>query len=72
MMKATVRDVQMQKQNVSNHVEDFSDWTLGALVVVPPETLEYADLVGLVIELQTRLKKYCNRQKTPHECWTEK
>jgi hypothetical protein len=40
---------------MSTHVEDFSTWTLEALTRVPPETLEYSDLVGLVIELQKRL-----------------
>ena len=40
---------------MNTHVEDFSTWDTGALVTVPPETLEYADLVGLVIELQARL-----------------
>ena len=41
---------------MNTHVEDFSTWDTGALVTVPPETLEYSDLVGLVIELQTRLR----------------
>jgi hypothetical protein len=40
---------------MNSHVEDFSTWNTGALVTVPPETLEYSDLVGLVIELQKRL-----------------
>ena len=40
---------------MNTHVEDFSTWDTGALVTVPPETLEYSDLVGLVIELQARL-----------------
>lgn len=38
-----------------SHVEDFSKWTWEALVTVPPETLEYSDLVGLVIQLQKML-----------------
>lgn len=38
--------------------EDFSKWDTGALVTVPPETLEYVDLVGLVTELQRRLENY--------------
>lgn len=41
---------------MNSHVEDFSTWDTGALVTVPPETLEYSDLVGLVIELQIRLR----------------
>ena len=40
---------------MNSHVEDFSTWDVGALVTVPPESLEYSDLVGLVIELQSRL-----------------
>jgi len=40
---------------MNSHVEDYSAWDTGALVTVPPETLEYSDLVGLVIELQARL-----------------
>lgn len=38
-------------------VEDFSTWETAALVSVPPETLEFADLVALIIELQDRLNK---------------
>ena len=41
---------------MNTHVEDYSTWSWEALVAVPPETLEYSDLVGLVIELQTRLR----------------
>lgn len=40
---------------MNSHVEDFNSWKTEALVTVPPETLEYSDLVGLVIELQQRL-----------------
>ena len=40
---------------MNSHVEDYSTWSWEALVAVPPETLEYSDLVGLVIELQARL-----------------
>ena len=40
---------------MNSHVEDFSTWDVGALVTVPPESLEYSDVVGLVIELQKRL-----------------
>lgn len=35
--------------------EDYSTWSTEALVSVPPETLEYVDLVALVHELQDRL-----------------
>lgn len=37
-------------------VEDFSTWTVGALTQVPPESLETADLIALVIELQNRIQ----------------
>lgn len=40
---------------MNSHVEDYSAWQAAALCSVPPETLEYSDLVGLVIELQARL-----------------
>ena len=40
---------------MTTFVEDFSTWEAEALIGVPPETLEYSDLVGLVIELQARL-----------------
>ena len=43
---------------MNTHVEDFSTWDTGALVTVPPESLEYSDLVGLVIELQGRLLEH--------------
>lgn len=36
--------------------EDYSSWSTEALINVPPETLEYTDLVALVIELQSRLE----------------
>lgn len=35
--------------------EDYSNWSTEALISVPPETLEYVDLVALVYELQDRL-----------------
>lgn len=35
--------------------EDYSTWSTEALISVPPETLEYVDLVALVYELQDRL-----------------
>lgn len=35
--------------------EDFSVWDTGALITVPPESLEVPDLMALVIELQNRL-----------------
>ena len=57
---------------MTTFVEDFSTWDTGALITVPPESLETADLIALVIEVQDRLKRFCNRQKTPHEEWTEK
>lgn len=41
---------------MNSHVEDFNSWSMEALIAVPPETLEYADLVGLVIELQKQLE----------------
>lgn len=41
---------------MSTYVEDFTKWTLEALIQVPPETLEYSDLVGLVVELQKQLE----------------
>ena len=48
---------------MNTHVEDFSTWKTEALIRVPPESLEYSDLVGLVLELQTRLL-YELRQNT--------
>lgn len=41
---------------MTTFVEDFSTWDTGALITVPPESLEAADLMALVIELQNRLK----------------
>lgn len=40
---------------MTTFVEDYSTWTLEALTQVPPESLEAADLIALVIELQNRL-----------------
>lgn len=48
---------------MNSHVEDYSAWDTGALIRVLPESLEYSDLVGLVLELQTRLL-YELRQNT--------
>ena len=48
---------------MNTHVEDYSAWDTEALIRVPPESLEYSDLVGLVLELQTRLL-YELRQNT--------
>ena len=48
---------------MNSHVEDYSTWDTEALIRVPPESLEYSDLVGLVLELQTRLL-YELRQNT--------
>lgn len=48
---------------MSNFVEDFSMWDTGALVAVPPESLEAADLIALVIELQNRLVRYDLNEK---------
>ena len=48
---------------MNSHVEDYSTWDTKALIRVPPESLEYSDLVGLVLELQTRLL-YELRQNT--------
>lgn len=48
---------------MNSHVEDYSAWDTEALIRVPPESLEYSDLVGLVLELQTRLL-YELRQNT--------
>lgn len=48
---------------MNSHVEDYSTWDTEALIRVPPESLEYTDLVGLVLELQTRLL-YELRQNT--------
>lgn len=42
---------------MTTFVEDFSTWDTGALITVPPESLEAADLMALVIELQNRLKQ---------------
>ena len=42
---------------MTTFVEDFSTWDTGALITVPPESLETADLMALVIELQNRLKQ---------------
>ena len=43
---------------MNSHVEDYSAWDTEALIRVPPESLEYSDLVGLVLELQSRLEDY--------------
>ena len=48
---------------MNSHVEDYTKWSVEALTRVPPESLEYSDLVGLVLELQTRLL-YELRQNT--------
>ena len=48
---------------MNSHVEDYSAWDTEAIIRVPPESLEYSDLVGLVLELQTRLL-YELRQNT--------
>ena len=42
---------------MTTFVEDFSTWGVEALIRVPPESLEAADLMALVIELQNRLFK---------------
>lgn len=42
---------------MTTFVEDFSTWGVEALIRVPPESLEAADLMALVIELQNRLKQ---------------
>ena len=42
---------------MTTFVEDFSTWDTEALIRVPPESLEAADLMALVIELQNRLKQ---------------
>lgn len=42
---------------MTTFVEDYSTWTVEALTQVPPESLEAADLIALVIELQDRLDK---------------
>lgn len=41
---------------MTTFVEDYSTWTLEALTQVPPESLEAADLMALVIELQNRIQ----------------
>lgn len=43
---------------MTTFVEDYSTWTMEALIEVPPESLEAADLIALVIELQNRIKSY--------------
>lgn len=44
-------------------LEEYSTWETEALIKVPPETLEYVDLVGLVLELQDRLSDLDWRMK---------
>ena len=58
----------MQVRQMGLFVEDFSAWETGALVTVPPESYETADLVALVIELQNRLVRYDinEKQASPH------
>ena len=48
---------------MNSHVEDYSTWDTEALIRVPPETLEYSDLVGLVIEMQLRLSGYVLKEQ---------
>ncbi len=43
---------------MTSFVEDFSTWDLEALIAVPPESLEYTDLIGLVIELQKQIEVF--------------
>ena len=51
-------------------VEDFYTWETAALVSVPPETLEAADLMALVIELQDRLYAHeMNRLRSDYGGW---
>lgn len=39
---------------MATNVEDFSTWDAEALIRVPPETLEYVDIIELIKELQSR------------------
>lgn len=55
---------------MTTFVEDFSTWDAEALIRVPPESLEAADLMALVIELQNRLKvHYYDRVRSDYGGW---